>query len=75
MYYSTEELWFPEWENGGPEYANAAAYAKHNPVAYVNLWKTPTLVIHGKASRSSPPCNGAASPANCCTSPTKIIGC
>ncbi len=24
MYYSTEELWFPEWENGGPEYANAA---------------------------------------------------
>ena len=21
MYYSTEELWFPEWENGGPYYA------------------------------------------------------
>ena len=24
MYYSTEELWFPEWENGGPEYTQPA---------------------------------------------------
>ena len=48
MYYSTEELWFPEWENGGPEYANPAAYAKHNPVDWVGRWKTPTLVIHGQ---------------------------
>jgi dipeptidyl aminopeptidase/acylaminoacyl peptidase len=48
MYYSTEELWFPEWENGGPEYANPAGYAKHNPVDYVSRWKTPTLVIHGQ---------------------------
>ena len=48
MYYSTEELWFPEWENGGPEYANPAGYAKFNPVDYVSRWKTPTLVIHGQ---------------------------
>jgi dipeptidyl aminopeptidase/acylaminoacyl peptidase len=48
MYYSTEELWFPEWENGGPEYMNPAGYAKHNPVDYVNRWKTPTLVVHGQ---------------------------
>lgn len=48
MYYSTEELWFPEWEMGGPEYLNPAAYAKHNPVDYVSRWKTPTLVIHGQ---------------------------
>jgi dipeptidyl aminopeptidase/acylaminoacyl peptidase len=48
MYYSTEELWFPEWENGGPEYLNPASYAKHNPVDYVAQWKTPTLVIHGR---------------------------
>ena len=32
MYYSTEELWFPEWENGGPEYQNPAGYAKYNPI-------------------------------------------
>ncbi len=48
MYYSTEELWFPEWENGGPEYMNPAGYAKHNPIDYVSRWKTPTLVIHGQ---------------------------
>jgi dipeptidyl aminopeptidase/acylaminoacyl peptidase len=48
MYYSTEELWFPEWEMGGPEYRSPAAYAKFNPIDYVNVWKTPTLVIHGQ---------------------------
>jgi len=48
MYYSTEELWFPEWEMGGPEYRNPAAYAKFNPIDDVNLWKTPTLIIHGQ---------------------------
>jgi len=48
MYYSTEELWFPEWEMSGPEYLNPAAYAKHNPIDYVAQWKTPTLVIHGQ---------------------------
>ena len=48
MYYSTEELWFPEWENGGPEFENPAGYAKFNPVDYVSKWKTPTLVVHGE---------------------------
>jgi dipeptidyl aminopeptidase/acylaminoacyl peptidase len=48
MYYSTEELWFPEWDIGGPEFANPAAYAKFNPVEFVQNWKTPTLVIHGQ---------------------------
>ena len=47
MYYGTEELWFPEWDNGGPEYLNKGAYAKYNPVDHVNQWKAPTLVIHG----------------------------
>jgi len=48
MYYSTEELWFPEWEFGGPEYVNPAGYAKYNPVDFVSKWKTPTLVVHGQ---------------------------
>jgi dipeptidyl aminopeptidase/acylaminoacyl peptidase len=48
MYYSTEELWFPEWESGGPEYVNPAGYSKHNPIDYVDRWKTPMLVIHGQ---------------------------
>jgi dipeptidyl aminopeptidase/acylaminoacyl peptidase len=47
MYYSTEELWFPEHEFSGTEYQNPAAYAKFNPIDYVSKWKTPTLVVHG----------------------------
>jgi dipeptidyl aminopeptidase/acylaminoacyl peptidase len=58
MYYSTEELWFPEWENGGPEYVNPAGYTKHNPIDYVNKWKTPTLVIHGQLDYRVPYAQG-----------------
>lgn len=58
MYYSTEELWFPEWENGGPEYLNPAAYAKHNPIDHVSRWKTPTLVIHGQLDYRVPDSQG-----------------
>ncbi|NQD37515.1 S9 family peptidase [Permianibacter sp. IMCC34836] len=47
MYYTTEELWFTEWENGGPHFSNPEAYEKHNPIHQVNNWKTPMLVIHG----------------------------
>ncbi|MDP9085116.1 MAG: S9 family peptidase [Pseudomonadota bacterium] len=58
MYYSTEELWFPEWENGGPEYLNPQAYAKHNPVDFVSHWKTPMLVIHGQLDYRVPDSQG-----------------
>ena len=47
MYYATEELWFPEWEHGGPYDKNPESFEKHNPVNYVDAWKTPMLVIHG----------------------------
>ncbi|MCA9699305.1 MAG: S9 family peptidase, partial [Myxococcales bacterium] len=47
MYYATEELWFPEWEHGGPEFADPAAYARFNPVDHVERWQTPMLVVHG----------------------------
>jgi len=47
MYYSTEELWFPEWELGGPYWKNPELYEKFNPVNFVDRWKTPMLVIHG----------------------------
>ena len=46
-YYDTEELWFPEWEHGGPAYANPAGYMKDSPLNHVDKWKTPMLVIHG----------------------------
>ncbi len=47
MAYSTEELWFTEWENGGTYYDNPEGYEKFNPVHHVKNWKTPMLVIQG----------------------------
>jgi dipeptidyl aminopeptidase/acylaminoacyl peptidase len=46
-YFDTEELWFPEWEHGGPPWENPAGYAMHNPIDHVAKWKTPMLVVHG----------------------------
>ena len=46
-YYDTEELWFPEWERGGPPWEQPEAYTKHNPIDHVQHWQTPMLVIHG----------------------------
>jgi dipeptidyl aminopeptidase/acylaminoacyl peptidase len=48
MYYSTEELWFPEWDQGGPYFGNPAGHEKFNPSSLVERWKTPQLVIHGE---------------------------
>ena len=48
MGYSTEELWFSEWENGhSTPWANPAAYEVFNPVTHVADWTKPMLVIHG----------------------------
>lgn len=47
MSYSTEELWFDEWEFEGTHYERPANFEKHNPVNLVKDWKTPMLVIHG----------------------------
>ncbi|MFC5740301.1 alpha/beta hydrolase family protein [Dyella tabacisoli] len=47
MYYSTEELWFEEKENGGTEYDSPQNYEKFNPVNHVKDWRVPMLVVHG----------------------------
>ncbi|MEY3633641.1 MAG: hypothetical protein RLZZ61_51 [Pseudomonadota bacterium] len=47
MAYETEELWFDQWDNGGPWTTRSDA-EKWNPVNHVSKWKTPTLVIHGE---------------------------
>lgn len=46
-YFDTEELWFPEWDHMGTPWENPQGYEKHNPVRFVQNWKTPMLVIHG----------------------------
>jgi dipeptidyl aminopeptidase/acylaminoacyl peptidase len=60
MYYGTEELWFPEWENGGPYWQSAASYEKYNPANFVERWKTPTLVVHGGLDYRVPDNQGIA---------------
>lgn len=47
MGYSTEELWFDEWEHGGTPYDVPEKYEHHNPVHHVKNFKLPTLVVHG----------------------------
>jgi dipeptidyl aminopeptidase/acylaminoacyl peptidase len=51
MYGATEELWFMEWEFGGPPWSKPELYKKYSPSEYAaNLgkYKTPTLVIGGE---------------------------
>ncbi|MEM9184595.1 MAG: prolyl oligopeptidase family serine peptidase, partial [Pseudomonadota bacterium] len=60
MYYATEELWFPEWENGGPQYQVAENYETFNPLNFVDRWQTPMLVIHGELDYRVPVTQGIA---------------
>lgn len=48
MGYVTEELWFDEWEFGGPPFQVPGNYEKHNPVNLVPRWQSPMLVTHGQ---------------------------
>ncbi|MEP2989950.1 MAG: S9 family peptidase [Parasphingorhabdus sp.] len=45
--FSTEELWFDQWDHGGPWWKRADA-EKWNPINHIENWKTPTLFIHGE---------------------------
>ncbi|WP_417611021.1 prolyl oligopeptidase family serine peptidase [Parasphingorhabdus sp.] len=47
MALSTEELWFDQWDQGGPWWTRPHP-EKWNPVNYITNWKTPTLFIHGE---------------------------
>jgi dipeptidyl aminopeptidase/acylaminoacyl peptidase len=60
MYYTTEELWFTEWENGGPYYLTPKIHEKFNPADHVTKWKTPMLVIHGALDYRVPYSQGLA---------------
>lgn len=48
MYYSSDEIWFTEWENGGPYYKAAQKHEQFNPVNFVTRWKTPMLIVQGE---------------------------
>ena len=51
MYAATEELWFPEWEYGGPFWdpkAMREQYRVYSPHLYAGKFRTPTLVTNGE---------------------------
>ncbi len=52
MYGTTEEMWFVNWDWGGPYWdkKNLAAqksYTQFNPINYVDKWNTPIMVVQG----------------------------
>jgi len=51
FYGGTEELWFPDFDLGGPYWESdevRAHYDANSPHRFVENWKTPLLVIHGE---------------------------
>ena len=51
MYGSTEELFFVNWDLGGPYWKAEAIqkdYDRFSPHRFVRNWKTPLLVVHGE---------------------------
>ena len=51
MYGATEELWFPEWEYGGPFWdakAMREQYRTNSPHLFAGRFRAPTLVTHGE---------------------------
>ena len=54
MYASTEELWFVDWEFGGPPWERPEFYLRASPSRFVTRFKTPTLVVHGEKDHRVP---------------------
>jgi dipeptidyl aminopeptidase/acylaminoacyl peptidase len=47
MAYSTEELWFSEWENGGTPFDKPESIERFSPVNHIAKWRVPMLIVHG----------------------------
>jgi dipeptidyl aminopeptidase/acylaminoacyl peptidase len=58
MYFSSDELWFTEWENCGPYYLAPQNHERFNPAAHVAAWRTPMLVIQGALDYRVPETQG-----------------
>lgn len=46
MGYSTEEMWFDEWDQGGSPFLDPALFDTFNPALHAKDWSVPMLVIH-----------------------------
>lgn len=54
FYGATEELWFPDWDLGGPPWQKREDYARWSPHASADKMRTPTLVSHGELDYRTP---------------------
>jgi len=61
MGYSTEELWFTDWENGGSVFTKPGNYDTFNPMLHADKWKAPMLVVHGDKDYRVPLTQGIGS--------------
>lgn len=63
MYMTTEELWFPHWDNGGAPWDDNPVAKRHysnSPHKLVKNWNTPILVTHGELDYRVPVDQGMA---------------
>ena len=63
MYLTTEESWFPQWDNGGAPWDNNPIAKKHyanSPHTIVKNWDTPILITHGEKDYRVPVDQGMA---------------
>jgi dipeptidyl aminopeptidase/acylaminoacyl peptidase len=63
MYGATEELWFTEWEFGGPYWDSTAMetqYRRFSPHLFAGNFRTPHLVIHGQLDYRVPYIEGVS---------------
>jgi dipeptidyl aminopeptidase/acylaminoacyl peptidase len=58
MYGTTEELWFDEWEHGGPSWEAMDQYDQFSPHLHAGKWKTPMLIIHSELDYRVPVSEG-----------------
>ncbi len=55
---ATEELWFTDWEFGGPYWSSRLDYERFSPHRFAQNFHTPTLVIHGALDYRVPETEG-----------------
>ena len=63
MYMTTEEMWFPHWDNGGAPWDDNPVANRHyssSPHKLVKNWNTPILITHGEMDYRVPVDQGMA---------------
>lgn len=63
MYMTTEEMWFPTWDNGGAPWDEnpvAERHYKNSPHKLIKNWDTPILITHGELDYRVPVEQGMA---------------